>query len=92
MSDIIIYIFTHSVLWFLPHAVLPESTCPDGNACSQNCVILFGQAQCSCNPGYSLSENGVSCLGEHMQSIHPDGYYFLAIIFTNDYYIRDKDS
>ncbi len=51
--------------------VLPESVCPNGNACSQDCLISFGEEVCSCVPGYSLADDGISCIGKYNVYIHP---------------------
>ena len=50
-------------------SVLPESMCSDEVICSQNCVRVFGVEVCSCNPGYTLDIDNVTCLGEELVSI-----------------------
>ncbi len=58
-------------------SVLPESSCSNDAVCSQNCVRLFGVEVCSCNLGYTLDRDNVTCSGEKLLSsacpylIHP---------------------
>ena len=49
-------------------SVIPESTCSGDVICSQKCVRLFGVDVCSCNLGYMLDRDNVTCSGEELLS------------------------
>ena len=40
-----------------------SSLCSNTNECDQNCVLLDGVEQCSCDKGYSLTDDGLTCQG-----------------------------
>ena len=44
-------------------AVLPEYTCSSGNGCDQQCIVVNGVDQCSCDIGYQLTGDGSTCIG-----------------------------
>ena len=43
--------------------ITASSFCSNTNECDQNCVLLNGVEQCSCDKGYSLAEDGLTCQG-----------------------------
>jgi len=43
------------------HADLDD--CVD-NSCEQTCTDLFGRYQCSCNSGYTLNDDNLTCSGK----------------------------
>ena len=41
--------------------------CTLGTAnCTQNCLDLPGSYSCSCDPGYTLAPDGITCVGESL--------------------------
>ena len=44
-------------------AVLANSTCGNDTSCEQNCAVVNGTEQCSCNVGYMLADDETSCQG-----------------------------
>ena len=45
----------------LSTAVLPNNTCSSESMCEQNCVLLNETEVCSCDVGFILAEDNVSC-------------------------------
>ena len=44
-------------------SVLEIFECPENNSCSQNCVLINGTEECSCDNGYMLEDDNVTCNG-----------------------------
>ena len=55
------------MLWHLLQTIVnicaASSLCSNTNECDQTCVLLDGVEQCSCDRGYSLTEDGLTCQG-----------------------------
>ena len=45
------------------YAVIPAYACSITNNCDQECVLLGGVDHCSCNSGYQLADDGLTCIG-----------------------------
>ena len=44
---------------------IDECVSSDGGGCEQNCINLQGSYECSCQQGYALESNGISCDGNY---------------------------
>lgn len=43
--------------------IIDVDECAGPNKCSQQCKNTVGLYNCSCYPGFELSDDGVTCLG-----------------------------
>ena len=57
------------MLWsILIMPVVDINECNQGNGgCEQICTNTFGSYKCSCNDGYTLDFDGVSCTGKWLK-------------------------
>ena len=46
------------------HTVLPNSSCPVNNGCSDLCSLVNAVEVCACSRGYELAADGATCVGK----------------------------
>ena len=65
---------------FILHADINECDTNNGG-CAQTCTNTPGSRQCSCNAGFVLASNGVSCTGWFTHYIHAYNYFYQLHFF-----------
>ena len=72
VTDMLVMVSYHAMphACYYPCVLIDINECNTNNGgCNQICTNTIGSFECSCNTGYELSSNPLTCVGEYITTV-----------------------